>query len=488
MKHLIQFLSVHMILFWSYTAIAADSVRILVIHSYSQDYPWTKGQHTGFVESLKQTAPIIKTEYLDTKRIAYESVYAENYARFIKQKYKNFQPDAIYITDDDALKFGLNYQLFTDTPLFFSGINDYSQLEKLKPDMATGVFEKKEIKPNLDLLYKLFSFQSATPTKLAIVGDNSKTDHLIKSLLKKEIIEQNNLSTDYISSNLLDAIQQRLRESDASIILLTTVGAIKDNNENALNLQSIITSITQIDDKIVLCMEDGYLFDGVLGGYVTSAYSQGKTAARLLQAYLRGAPIASLLPITKSPNEYIFNDKVLEILNLTLPPNITKIANIINPRPDFYQRYEQVIHIFVILLSLSLIAMSFFYFLFTSIKNKQLSQANRIISKQADNLESDVLERTAALNESRNQLKQALASAIKSQQKAEMANKAKSIFLANMSHELRTPMHGILSYAMMGVNRIEQSSSEKNLNYFSNIKISGDRLLILLNDLRNYSA
>ncbi len=72
----------------------------------------------------------------------------------------------------------------------------------------------------------------------------------------------------------------------------------------------------------------------------------------------------------------------------------------------------------------------------------------------------------------------------------EQANKAtvaKSEFLANMSHELRTPLHGILSFASMGVKKIDSASSEKLLHYFSRIKLSGDRLLLLLNDLLDLS-
>ena len=68
-------------------------------------------------------------------------------------------------------------------------------------------------------------------------------------------------------------------------------------------------------------------------------------------------------------------------------------------------------------------------------------------------------------------------------EQAEHADKSKSDFLANMSHELRTPMHGILGYAELGIKRIDQSPPEKNLKFFNNIKKSGDRLLILLNDL-----
>ena len=72
---------------------------------------------------------------------------------------------------------------------------------------------------------------------------------------------------------------------------------------------------------------------------------------------------------------------------------------------------------------------------------------------------------------------------LQSKQYAEAANQAKSEFLANISHELRTPMHGILSFAHLGIDMIDKSTSEKNLIYFNNIKTSGDRLLALLNDL-----
>ena len=70
---------------------------------------------------------------------------------------------------------------------------------------------------------------------------------------------------------------------------------------------------------------------------------------------------------------------------------------------------------------------------------------------------------------------------------AERANAAKSEFLANMSHELRTPLHGILSFSSFGVSKIDSVSKEKLSRYFSNINASGERLLLLLNDLLDLS-
>jgi signal transduction histidine kinase len=70
---------------------------------------------------------------------------------------------------------------------------------------------------------------------------------------------------------------------------------------------------------------------------------------------------------------------------------------------------------------------------------------------------------------------------------AEAANEAKSVFLANMSHELRTPMHGVLSYARLGETRVAQAGQEKLRSYFHRIRVSGERLLTLLNDLLDLS-
>ena len=68
-------------------------------------------------------------------------------------------------------------------------------------------------------------------------------------------------------------------------------------------------------------------------------------------------------------------------------------------------------------------------------------------------------------------------------EKEHQANLAKSEFLANMSHEMRTPMHAILSYANFGLRRIDKVPRQKLAEYFQEIRDSGERLTLLLNDL-----
>ena len=63
---------------------------------------------------------------------------------------------------------------------------------------------------------------------------------------------------------------------------------------------------------------------------------------------------------------------------------------------------------------------------------------------------------------------------------AEAAVKAKQQFLSNMSHEIRTPMNAIIGFTKV---LLKTDVTEKQKEYLTAIKMSGDSLIVLINDI-----
>ena len=68
--------------------------------------------------------------------------------------------------------------------------------------------------------------------------------------------------------------------------------------------------------------------------------------------------------------------------------------------------------------------------------------------------------------------------------RAEVASRAKSAFLANMSHEIRTPMNGVVGMADL---LADTPLTEEQRLYVDTIKNSGEALLVIINNVLDYS-
>jgi diguanylate cyclase (GGDEF)-like protein len=336
-------------------------IDILSIHSYHQEYPWTASQYNAFKRQLTKKLPEyslnFSTEYLDTKRIYPSAEYKINFLRYLISKYQNNLPNLIYITDDNALDFidSEEKHLPWTIPVVFSGINDMDVYKSHSGHLLAGVFEYN-IQSSISLARKI----AKHATRIIFLGDGGTTDKEIKEEINKNTYEKYDFEISYLSDAYIDSLITKLNAIDADIVILTTVGRIYDHHNNILSLPKIIEAITG-SGKIILVMEDTYLFPGVLGGYVTSAHIQGESAANIASKIIKGEFTHNTEPQQQNYNEFILSWPDIKRFKLDLDDNLLANAKIIHKPLPLIEQYPDllkwllwlVVTIIVILLALS---------------------------------------------------------------------------------------------------------------------------------------
>jgi signal transduction histidine kinase len=113
-------------------------------------------------------------------------------------------------------------------------------------------------------------------------------------------------------------------------------------------------------------------------------------------------------------------------------------------------------------------------------KSNELRESHRQLEEYSRELESKVSLRT-------HELAAAAKAAEQERDRAEDANRAKSVFLANMSHELRTPMNAIIGFSDLVMSTCKDILPQKQFDNMERIAISANHLLGLINDILDIS-
>ncbi len=92
------------------------------------------------------------------------------------------------------------------------------------------------------------------------------------------------------------------------------------------------------------------------------------------------------------------------------------------------------------------------------------------------------MEEVRRLNDELKQSREELSAALVG---AEQANRAKTTFLNSMSHDIRTPMNAILGFTALAKTHIDDR--ERVEDYLDKISVSGEHLLLLINDVLDMS-
>lgn len=326
---------------FAFEGVATAQQRVLVIHSYHDQLPWTQGLRTGIDQGFQSQVGEVEVfhEFLDAKRLP-ALLHGQAFLEQLAVKYQMQPPDVLMVSDDPGLRLVLQHRdaLFADQPLVYLGINKVDS-KILNIPNATGVFEMHSTTETaLGALGQTKSediivLNDSTETGQANLGGiNALKKHpnapqniiLIDDLTRKEIKKTFSAYPAHVPILLLG----QLRQSHAKGALLSfkeTAQSLRDSVPNPLYAESVT-----------------FLGHGVIGGKVLDAEYHAQQAVELTQQVLHQQSARDIRPIIHAKTLWTFDYRELKRFDIKLDA-LPQGSKIIHRQPSFYQRYGQLI-------------------------------------------------------------------------------------------------------------------------------------------------
>ena len=367
------------------------SKNILIINSYSVQFPWTKGELEGILRTLKSCKnQHIYIEFMDTKLFKPTKSYVESFYKYIEQKYKKIPIDIIITTDDNALNFVIKHKddkIFKNSKVFFAGVNNLSISNIIDRNFYTGVFEKKEPLVNLNFAKKIVK----NLKYVYVVADNSNSAKAVMNEYKNAFKDINDVEFIYLNNSDLKKILEKLKNTPLnSAMLLLTPFSFHLNNRH-IEYKKAIKLISKYFNQPIIIHTD-LLGDiknsNIVGGKVTDSLSQGKIVAKKVLRYLNGKKISEIPLTYEKANKFYLNVLNLKKFGINYKDLNFKNIVLVNKPSSFFDKYKYLIMAVVIFI---LLLIFYIFILFNKLKKLkknfyEIESIKKIESNIMDNI------------------------------------------------------------------------------------------------------
>ncbi len=256
--------------------------RILILHSYSTNFAWTRDINYGIQRILAKKPYNIQYLYMDTKRHP-DAAFKQKIAEIAKQKIIDWEPNVVIAVDDNAQS--LVAQEFINNPkinIVFTGVN--AEPESYGYDSATNVSGLLERIPFDSIKEAFLQILPEDRRRILHYSDSSPTSDAVHlemdsfDWLPIQLIEHKKLNT---FAEWKQAISTSAQKAD--FLFITHYHTLQRSEED--------TSIVPPKEVMQWTMENSPLPDiGCWGFYVddggmlalgVSPYEEGEVAAKM---------------------------------------------------------------------------------------------------------------------------------------------------------------------------------------------------------------
>lgn len=308
------------------------------MNSYHKGYAWSDNVMQGIEETLSSQPENIEVwiEYMDTKRFPDERHRNHLFEQY-RNKYANRRFDAIITADDNALNFLLQRRaaIFNDTPVVFAGINNFDPSMLHGHSAITGVVEHPDFAETINIAHRLHP----TAKSIVVALPETTTGKAIKMRLRgTHNTKENEINIELWEGLAFETLLEKLAtRSDAPIVL--TLGTGRTRNGRVISNTEKAERIAEASNGPVYGSGEFLLGHGIIGGKLTSGFTQGETAAQYAIDIIRGTRPEDIPVLTESPNRIVFDFNVLQRFGISVS-DLPAQSVVINQPQTTYERYR----------------------------------------------------------------------------------------------------------------------------------------------------
>ncbi len=299
--------------------------KIIVVSSYHREYLWSQDTNKGFCDAMlkfgyfdnqKQIMEYTQKDYIITSKVVLKRLWMDTKRNKNKLEMKEasnrsfkiikeFQPDLIFLGDDNAVNYIGNLFLDTDIPIVFWGVNNtpvkYSLLNSAeKPGHnVTGVYQSGYHVEGFKLLKAIVP---AAKT-FAILSDKTNTgrSHLkkVEFFARRKEIPLRLVET--ISTNNFETWKKKALELQERVdaFYIAQASGMKDNAGKYVPIQEVVhwyTTHIRIPEVAIATL----VSQGMLCAAADKGYNQGHEAVVIANDILANGAAPASYP-TRSP-------------------------------------------------------------------------------------------------------------------------------------------------------------------------------------------
>lgn len=321
---------------------AKQPLHVLTVHSYHQSYAWTQDQSQTFKAELSKKLPDhdinFSVEYLNAKQIPMNPQFIKHFYAYANEKYSQYPPDLIYVTDDPAAQMLLNQPaaFIKQTPIVFSGVNNMNLLKQAIYQNVTGVFQNEDLNTHIKFIKQLLP----KAEQLLLLGDATSTDKAIaQQIMVQDVDATPSIKVIHIKASHYSDLLKQIKKYPNSPIISGSLGAILNQQNKIMSINELLHKLSQLNQPVFMGSK---VREGVLGGFQpTTPY--GQLAADLAIKVIQNQSAQAVSPIIAPEIEFVLYWNKMQDLGLNPKQALLKNVKIINQPKPFFSQHKTII-------------------------------------------------------------------------------------------------------------------------------------------------